>query len=107
MKLWGNSVSKQYTHVFNALWAHHNKHLTYLDLFISRSPVHVVSACLEVAPPVKARAWGKTFPFCNPHLYFEEGSISPAEFVFKSGPGRGTAELPGISSYRRIIHFLS
>lgn len=92
---------------FNALRVHQNKQLMYRDLFIRRSPVHVVSGCLEVAPAVKARAWGKTFPFFNPHPHFEEGSISPPQFVFKSGPGSDTAELLGISSDRRIFFFPS
>lgn len=63
MQLWGNDVSKRYMRVFNALRVHQNKHLMYHVLFIRRSPVRVVSGCLEVAPAVKARAWGKNLPF--------------------------------------------
>lgn len=44
------------TPVFNALKVCLNKHLMYPDLF-TRSSVHVVSGCLEVATAVKARAW--------------------------------------------------
>lgn len=69
------------THVFNALRLRLNKHLTYPDLF-TRSSVHVVSGCLEVATTVKAGARGEPFPLFTPHPYLEEGSISAAESVF-------------------------
>lgn len=40
------------------------------------------------------------------NLHFLDGSVSLDVFNFKPGPGRGTAEPAGTSSYSGIIHFL-